>query len=189
MLLPCSHGVKTISLTGGELDNLKKCAHIFRYIPRCIPLPFPPQSYEDAGPIIDAVVWHDGSKWTAALDTSDFYADLHAGLADAPAPAAPAAAVAEELNPEEVVAAAGAGGGGAADSAGAGIGGSGGGGGKNDDGSVTAEVGRGRLADFTPMTSFRCVSRMRMCVRGMRLDVSWCVFACVHPCMPMCIHA
>ena len=30
-------------------------------------------TYDDVGPLIDAVVWHDGNKWLAALDTSDFY--------------------------------------------------------------------------------------------------------------------
>lgn len=29
------------------------------------------QSYEDKGPVIDAVVWHDGDVWRAALDTQD----------------------------------------------------------------------------------------------------------------------
>lgn len=29
------------------------------------------QNYEDNGPIIDAVVWHDGDLWRAALDTQD----------------------------------------------------------------------------------------------------------------------
>jgi tripeptidyl-peptidase II len=30
--------------------------------------------YEDQGPMVEAVVWNDGEKWVAALDTSDFYA-------------------------------------------------------------------------------------------------------------------
>jgi tripeptidyl-peptidase-2 len=29
--------------------------------------------YEDHGPMVEAVVWNDGEKWVAALDTSDFY--------------------------------------------------------------------------------------------------------------------
>lgn len=28
--------------------------------------------YEDQGPMVEAVVWHDGDRWVAALDTSDF---------------------------------------------------------------------------------------------------------------------
>ena len=27
------------------------------------------QSYDDKGPVIDAVVWNDGNVWRAALDT------------------------------------------------------------------------------------------------------------------------
>lgn len=29
---------------------------------------------EDIGPLIEAVVWHDGSVWRSALDTTDFFA-------------------------------------------------------------------------------------------------------------------
>lgn len=29
------------------------------------------QNYDDKGPIIDAVVWHDGEVWRAALDTQN----------------------------------------------------------------------------------------------------------------------
>jgi tripeptidyl-peptidase-2 len=32
--------------------------------------------YEDQGPMVEAVVWHDGEKWVAALDTSDFYSPV-----------------------------------------------------------------------------------------------------------------
>ncbi|GMH33052.1 hypothetical protein BSKO_00886 [Bryopsis sp. KO-2023] len=31
------------------------------------------EKLNDVGPIIDCVVWHDGDKWRAALDTSDMY--------------------------------------------------------------------------------------------------------------------
>ncbi|KAG6541056.1 hypothetical protein Mapa_017543 [Marchantia paleacea] len=36
-------------------------------------------SYEDKGPIIDAVVWHDGEVWRAALDTQDMDGDSGLG--------------------------------------------------------------------------------------------------------------
>lgn len=29
------------------------------------------QNYDDKGPVIDAVVWHDGEVWRAALDTQN----------------------------------------------------------------------------------------------------------------------
>ncbi|KAG7670442.1 hypothetical protein Ndes2437A_g04966 [Nannochloris sp. 'desiccata'] len=32
--------------------------------------------YDDQGPMVEAVVWNDGEKWVAALDTSDFYSPL-----------------------------------------------------------------------------------------------------------------
>lgn len=41
------------------------------------------QSYEDNGPVIDAVVWHDGDVWRAALDTQDMEEESGLGkLAD-----------------------------------------------------------------------------------------------------------
>lgn len=41
------------------------------------------QSYEDNGPVIDAVVWHDGDLWRAALDTQDMEEESGLGkLAD-----------------------------------------------------------------------------------------------------------
>ncbi|KAL3696139.1 hypothetical protein R1sor_010215 [Riccia sorocarpa] len=36
-------------------------------------------SYEDKGPIIDAVVWHDGDVWRAALDTQEMEGDTELG--------------------------------------------------------------------------------------------------------------
>ncbi|XP_024379679.1 tripeptidyl-peptidase 2 isoform X4 [Physcomitrium patens] len=40
-------------------------------------------SYEDNGPVIDAVVWHDGNLWRAALDTQDMEEESGLGkLAD-----------------------------------------------------------------------------------------------------------
>ena len=41
------------------------------------------QSYDDKGPFIDAVVWHDGEVWRAALDTQNLEEDPDRGkLAD-----------------------------------------------------------------------------------------------------------
>lgn len=33
------------------------------------------QSYDDKGPVIDAVVWNDGNVWRAALDTQSLEDD------------------------------------------------------------------------------------------------------------------
>lgn len=41
------------------------------------------QSYDDKGPVIDAVVWHDGELWRVALDTQSLEHDQDRGkLAD-----------------------------------------------------------------------------------------------------------
>ncbi|CAM6096265.1 unnamed protein product [Calypogeia fissa] len=41
------------------------------------------ESYDDKGPVIDAVVWHDGEVWRVALDTQDLEGDTGSGkLAD-----------------------------------------------------------------------------------------------------------
>ena len=41
------------------------------------------QSYDDKGPVIDAVVWHDGELWRVALDTHSLEDDPERGkLAD-----------------------------------------------------------------------------------------------------------
>ncbi|CAI5509785.1 unnamed protein product [Closterium sp. Naga37s-1] len=92
-------------------------------------------SYEDMGPLIDAVVWHDGTTWRAALDTTDLYVDIaHAAhAADAGVAAAGAAAG---------VAAAGAGGGASGESG-------------KEEGEAKPAVVPGRLADFIPMTNYR----------------------------------
>ncbi|CAI5460083.1 unnamed protein product [Closterium sp. Yama58-4] len=90
-------------------------------------------SYEDMGPLIDAVVWHDGTTWRAALDTTDLY--VHIAHAADVAPGAAAAAAA--------AAAAGAAGGG-------GVGASG-----KEEGEAKPAVVPGRLADFIPMTNYR----------------------------------
>ncbi|RAL51416.1 hypothetical protein DM860_010918 [Cuscuta australis] len=40
-------------------------------------------SYDDKGPVVDAVVWHDGEVWRAALDTQGFHDEPECGkLAD-----------------------------------------------------------------------------------------------------------
>jgi hypothetical protein len=38
------------------------------------------QSYDDKGPVVDAVVWHDGEVWRAALDTQSLEDDPDCGL-------------------------------------------------------------------------------------------------------------
>lgn len=41
------------------------------------------KSYDDKGPVIDAVVWHDGEVWRVALDTQSIEDDPDCGrLAD-----------------------------------------------------------------------------------------------------------
>eukprot|EP00249_Psilotum_nudum_P018372 c26772_g1_i1 orf=205-4470(+) len=40
------------------------------------------ETYEDKGPIIDAVVWNDGDNWRVALETLDFDDSGHGKLAD-----------------------------------------------------------------------------------------------------------
>ncbi|XP_041002868.1 tripeptidyl-peptidase 2-like [Juglans microcarpa x Juglans regia] len=37
------------------------------------------ESFDDEGPVIDAVVWHDGEAWRAALDTQSLEDDLDSG--------------------------------------------------------------------------------------------------------------
>lgn len=38
------------------------------------------QSYDDKGPVVDAVVWHDGDVWRAALDTQSLEDDPDCGM-------------------------------------------------------------------------------------------------------------
>ncbi|CAI7931005.1 unnamed protein product, partial [Closterium sp. NIES-54] len=91
-------------------------------------------SYEDMGPLIDAVVWHDGTTWLAALDTTDLYVDIAHAAHAAPAVAGTAAAA-----------------GAAAGAAAAGASGASG----EEEGEAKPAVVPGRLADFTPMTNYR----------------------------------
>lgn len=37
------------------------------------------QSYDDKGPVIDAVVWHDGELWRVAIDTQSLEDDPECG--------------------------------------------------------------------------------------------------------------
>ncbi|CAI5497235.1 unnamed protein product, partial [Closterium sp. Naga37s-1] len=91
-------------------------------------------SYEDMGPLIDAVVWHDGTTWRVALDTTDLYVDIAHAAHAAPAVAGTAAAA-----------------GAAAGAAAAGASGASG----EEEGEAKPAVVPGRLADFTPMTNYR----------------------------------
>jgi len=53
----------------------------FPFLPNCHVSMF--QSYDDKGPVIDAVVWHDGEVWRVALDTQSLEDDPDCGkLAD-----------------------------------------------------------------------------------------------------------
>lgn len=63
----------SLTSDNGDGDNKKKEREELETRVKLLQDDFGPEKYQDNGPILECVVWNDGSTWLAAIDTSSMY--------------------------------------------------------------------------------------------------------------------
>jgi tripeptidyl-peptidase-2 len=72
---PTSNSLTSDNGNDGGGDKKKKEREELEARVKLLQDDFGPEKYQDNGPILECVVWNDGSTWLASIDTSDMYDD------------------------------------------------------------------------------------------------------------------